>query len=356
MNEYFNIFLSYKYIYIVYLFCVLFMSTIAKQENIFQDIYTLLFRHLKSKKLILLLVSCISGILPVPGRIIISAGIMDTLTNKSKNRKKIGILNYLATHHYYLWSPLEKSVIIPIAVFGLTYIQFMHYTIWPLIISIAFCLGYLMFCISENDITFNTLETYIINKSRVMALCVSLMGIICLTIVFNIYTAIIVASIMSLLLLIITRKSIVQILKQINYKVLGFLYLIILLANLVGFYQVELTKFVEEYTNIIHKESVYLGWQYFLDFSILCLLSFSVSWILGSSEKYVAISSMICGIIGIKYLTFFMILNFCAYLVSPTHKCITITNNYFGTTYKEFLKVIILWIIALMTYSTLTLF
>jgi hypothetical protein len=254
-----------------------------------------------------------------------------------------------------MWSPLEKTVIIPIAVFGLTYIQFMHYTIWPLIISITFCLGYLKFCISEHDITFNTIENYIINKSRIMALCASLVCIICLSIVFNIYTAIIIASIISLLLLIITKKSIVQIFKQINYKVLGFLYIIILLSNLVGFYQVELTKFIEEYTNIINTTSTHLTGYDVMNFGILCALSFGVSWILGSSEKYIAISSMICSIIGIKYLTLFMILNFCAYLISPTHKCITITNNYFGTTYKEFLKVIILWIIALMAYSVLTL-
>ncbi len=67
-------------------------------------------------------VSAIGGILPIEGRVTVSAGVLDTMcSNHSHNhgREKMGIVDYLGNHHYYLWSPLEKTVILPIAAFGL---------------------------------------------------------------------------------------------------------------------------------------------------------------------------------------------------------------------------------------------
>lgn len=344
MNDYIQLFISEKYIYILYLFCVLFLSTCAKQYNIFQDIYKLIFDRFKSKKVILFLISCIGGILPIPGRIIVSAGVMDTVVKK---QHRIGILNYLATHHYYWWSPLEKTVIIPIALFGLTYFQFMQYTIIPLIISLVFCFTYLLLFIKEEDITLIKF-TNDINYPMIVSIIVSLVAIICMTIIFDIYIALLIANAVSLLLLILCDKSILEILKQINYKILALLYVVILATNLISFYQKDLLSFIEEYSKSLSTLN-------FTTFGLLSMFSFIISWILGSSEKYIMIAGIICSAIGIEYLSFFMILNFCAYLISPTHKCVVITNSYFNTTYIQFLRVVIVWIIILMVYAFITL-
>jgi molecular chaperone DnaK len=48
------------------------------------------------------------------------------------------IIDYLSTHHYYWWSPLEKTIVLPMAALGITYGQMLSYTFVPLIICLAY--------------------------------------------------------------------------------------------------------------------------------------------------------------------------------------------------------------------------
>ncbi len=115
--------------YLIFLAGVMVCSGIIKSNNYFTPIFSWLLDKVKSKKLIVYLISFVSGVLPVSGRVSVSAGILDTLAPKDscKSRSKFGIIDYLATHHYYLWSPLEKTIIIPMAVFSMSYLQVMSY-------------------------------------------------------------------------------------------------------------------------------------------------------------------------------------------------------------------------------------
>ena len=133
---------------------------VFKSHKLFLPVFELLLRHLKSKRLGLLMISLVSGILPIEGRVSVSAPVLDSLvldTHKPagstcccpketsphthvSTRSKMGILDFLATHHYYLWSPLEKSVLIVMAGLGLTYPQFLAYTALPLFF-VSYVLG-----------------------------------------------------------------------------------------------------------------------------------------------------------------------------------------------------------------------
>jgi hypothetical protein len=141
----------------VYLFLIVFVMMIAgmiKENDLFKDVFCFFEQNLKSKKAVVAIVSALTGLLPIKGRVTVSAGMLDTLApNKGCcGREKFGPIDYVSTHHYYFWSPLEKTVILPMAAFGLSYGAFMS-MMWPLLaVSIAFILGYLIWGVKESDI------------------------------------------------------------------------------------------------------------------------------------------------------------------------------------------------------------
>ena len=97
--------------------------------------------RVKSKRAVVALVSALTGVLPIPGRVSVSAGVLDTISSEGKSREKLGMIDYLSTHHYYLWSPIEKTIILPMAAFGLSYWAMMTY-MWPLLVG---CLAVVLF-------------------------------------------------------------------------------------------------------------------------------------------------------------------------------------------------------------------
>ena len=130
----------------------MFVTGILRERGYLMDIFRLLEQKVKSKRMVVFLVSLFGGILPIPGRVALSASMLNSIAPvDNKKRKKFGIIDYLATHHYYLWSPLEKTVIIPMAVLGLTYVQFMSY-IWPLLLISGLYISYYILSLDDDEI------------------------------------------------------------------------------------------------------------------------------------------------------------------------------------------------------------
>ena len=140
----------------VYLFLIVFVMMIAgmiKDNNLFSDVFAFLKRSIKSNRAIVAMFSALTGILPIKGRVTVSAGLLDTLAPKDKKkREKFGPIDFMSSHHYYFWSPIEKTVILPMAAFGLSYTAFLG-MMWPLIATtFAYILWYLIFMVKDNDI------------------------------------------------------------------------------------------------------------------------------------------------------------------------------------------------------------
>ena len=140
-------------IYLFYLLGVMVTSGIIKEKGYFNNLFNYIVNKVKSKKGVVALISLFSGILPIPGRVVVSAGILDTVAPKNKkSRSKFGIIDYLATHHYYLWSPLEKTIILPIATLNLTYLGVIRHIAPLLLITLLYIIYYIVFILRENDI------------------------------------------------------------------------------------------------------------------------------------------------------------------------------------------------------------
>ena len=155
-----NINLLYKgQEYLLFIAFIMMVAGLIKEHNMFAGAYAYIQKVFKSKRVIVALMSAFTGILPVSGRVTISAGMLDTLAppKGSKGREKFGIIDYLSTHHYYVWSPLEKTILIPMAAFSITYGAVVYSLLPLLIVSLGLVFGYIIFFIKEDDFYYNVL-------------------------------------------------------------------------------------------------------------------------------------------------------------------------------------------------------
>jgi hypothetical protein len=323
--------------FLIYLILIMFVTGILKERGYLTDVFRILTQHVKSKKLVVFLVSLFGGVLPIPGRVAISASMLNSIApTDNKKRKKFGIIDYLATHHYYLWSPLEKTVIIPMAVLGLTYVSFMSY-IWPLLLITAVYIGYYIFTLKDDevDIVINDDEINWKNISLVVVPFFITIFVSCLTpyyfIAFTAFTS----------YLITYSKSYDKLLTYIKWDLVLIVAGIIVLGNVVGLYYNDIENYIKQFN----------GAQSIL---IASMIGFMASFLLGSSSKYASIMSLLTSIFGMKYFILFFTLEYSAYLISPSHKCLPIGQKYFHTGFFTYLKALIIWITLMLTYALMT--
>jgi len=211
------------------------LSFAAKKTQIFLPLYSFIASRVKSKRAVVALISLVSGILPISGRVAVSAGALDTIAPKNNKRKNYGIIDYLSTHHYYFWSPLEATVILPMAALGLSYFEFIG-RIWPLLATALIIIFYYIFkVVKEEDI------------------------------------------------------------------------------------------------DIDHKNNLLI---------LVLFAGFLASFALGSSGKFAGFVVLSVGVFGIETLPLFFAVDYAGYMLSPVHKCLVISQSYFGTKIINYYKAI----------------
>ena len=325
-------------VFLVYLIFIMFVTGILKERGYLMDIFRLLGQRVKSKRMVVFLVSLFGGILPIPGRVALSASMLNSIAPvDNKKRKKFGIIDYLATHHYYLWSPLEKTVIIPMAVLSLTYMQFMSY-IWPLLLISALYITYYILSLKDDEIDIEVKDEPINVKNITMVVIPFLVTILMCVFLTQYYFWLFTAF---TIWLVYYSKSWSKILGYINWELIWIVALVIILGNLINSYSNQIEGYVKQYNNP----------QYLL---IICVLSFLSSFLLGSSAKYASMVSLLTSVFGLHYFVLFFTLEYAGYLISPSHKCLPIGQKYFHTGFMTYLKALIIWISIMITYALIT--
>ncbi len=333
--------------YLLYLLGVMISSGIIKERRYFNDLFNIIIGRIKSKRLIVTLVSLVTGVLPIPGRVTVSAGVLSALApgddtrEHRKSRSKFGIIDYLATHHYYLWSPLEKTIIVPMAALGLTYSEMLSYTAGLLTITVFYICWYIFGKLEESDIDLN-IKPEPINWNRLT------FGALPLFVAIGVLVAGVTHWMVfgALTLYYITYARIFSLSKinsYVNWSLLGVLSLVIIASNLTNSNYSEIKTFLE--TSLILDMNTLVG------VLTISAVAYGSSFLLGSSGKYAGLVAMLALIFGIEYLTWFIALEFSAYLISPTHKCTHIGRMYFGTTMKKYYTVVSLWTAIMIGYA-----
>ena len=315
----------------------MFVTGILKERGYLTDLFRLLTQKIKSKKAVVFLVSLFGGVLPIPGRVALSASMLNSIAPvDNKKRKKFGIIDYLATHHYYLWSPLEKTVIIPMAVLGLSYMTFMSY-VWPLLLITALYITFYIMSLNDDEIDIEVKDEPINKKNMTLVVLPFLSTILisCFTpyyfLAFTVFT----------FYLISYSNSWYKLLDYINWELLVIVAFVIILGNIVNTNYDYIETFIKHYIptkNII----------------LVSMIGFIASFLLGSSSKYAGIVSLLTAAFGMKYFVLFFTLEYSAYLISPSHKCLPIGQKYFHTGFMTYLKALIIWIALMLTYALFT--
>lgn len=270
--------------YILYLAGVMAASGVARKYGLFLPLFRFIAKHVKSKRAVVGLISAVAGVLPIPGRVTVSAGVLDTIAPRDDRRQVYGIIDYLSTHHYYFWSPLEKTVIVPMAVLGISYGTFMG-LIWPMLAgAIVMIIGYLMFYIKEDDVE-----------------------------------------------IVLDQDHTPQKIEWVNWGLLAAVAGIIVLGNIIKSYNSELTTWVES--------AGYLP--------AALLFSFIAAFAMGSSGKFAGLVALLTSVFGLKWLPAFFAVDYAGYMLSPTHKCSIIGRGYFKTNMNKFYKAVGTFVLVL---------
>jgi hypothetical protein len=321
----------------VYLFLIVFVMMIAgmvKEHGLFKDIFCYFEQNLNSKKAVVAIVSALTGLLPIKGRVTVSAGMLDTLAPAKGccGREKFGPIDYVSTHHYYFWSPLEKTVILPMAAFGLTYAQWLG-IIWPLLaVTIAFILAYLIWGVKESDIELAdcTTDIKVSRITRYVFPYIAGVGAIIAGIDF-----LWAFGTLTLYYMFCTRTwDLKKLLGYVDWKLIAWVAVIIVAAN----FAVQNTDRIKDFLG-----NAGLDINTTSGFALLSLLSFAGAFALGSSSRFGAITVLMASIYGIEYLPWFFAVDFVGYLISPMHKCVAIGMLYFGTKLRYYATILGLW-------------
>ena len=324
--------------YLFFMAAVMLCVGMIKDNNYFDDFIQIISKYIKSKRLIVASVSFFGGCLPIPGRVAVSAGILDTVAPKGdteetcKSRSKFGIVDYLSTHMYYLFSPLEKTIIIPMAVLGLSYMEMLYYTLPLLAVSILYIGYYIFFVLKEEDIIINIQEGFIDWVRFYLGAIPLFLAIGFLVVGFP---AEYIFPITAVYYIFMSETfDIKKLNSYINWYLMATLAVVIVLANITKSYNGEMLEFIESYGADITTVS---------GFVMVSLFAFFASFAMGSSGKFAGIVALLGSLYGLEYLTWFIAIEYSAYLLSPAHKCTHIGRLYFGTQFLDYYKVLTKW-------------
>jgi hypothetical protein len=327
------------------------IAGIVKEHNLFNSTYGWLKTRFKSNRVVIIMLSLVSGIIPIEGRSTVSASILDTATSKSNccgsehdnndSRKKLGIIDFLTTHHFYMWSPIEKPVLLPMAAFGLGYSAWIG-MIWPLLLVSALFIGlYAWFMIDEHEVNIEAHPS--INPWDFLMYVLPFIIAIFSYMYFGGEGTTLVFSIFGMLVsyyIIITETYDYKVLNSyINWKTL----LIISVVLITSGYMQEHREWIEQSIT-----STGLDPSTFKGMLIISIITFAGSFSMGSDGKFAAITVMMTTVFGLPYLLWFFALDYVGYLLSPAHDCVMIGKRYFGTSLTVYYTALISWSILLL--------
>ena len=318
--------------YLWMIFFIMITAGLAKEYALFAPAFAYVRNTFRSNKFVVVLLSAIGGILPIEGRVTVSAGLLDTVAPKcGHGREKLGIVDYLATHHYYMWSPLEKTVILPIAAFGLTYTAWLGLIAPLLIVSFVFIAWYIWSQVHDEDITITPGN---FKLSAVMRNVVPMFVAIG-AYVYNEQWMVGCFGFLTLYYIFISQQwNIKKLLSYVRWDVLLWVGAVIALGNYMKTYDASWQTMLK--TSMLDPHT-------FLGMVAISAIGFIASFLMGSSGKFIAIAVIMSQVFGHEYFLWFFALDFAGYLISPTHKCVMIGNRYFGTPVGTYYKALGAW-------------
>jgi hypothetical protein len=305
---------------------------LAKEYALFAPAYAYVKNTFRSNKFVVVILSAIGGILPIEGRVTVSAGLLDTVAPKcGHGREKMGIVDYLATHHYYMWSPLEKTVILPIAAFGLTYAAWIGMIAPILIASLIFISWYIWTQVHEEEIVVEPTNFKLSAVLRNVLPMIIAIG----AYIYNEKWMIACFGFLALYYVFITQQwNFKKLLGYINWQAIAVVAIAIMLGN---YFKSQQPVFEAWIKGGMFDPTTIIG------MTVISVIGFVASFLMGSSGKFIAFAVLMAKLFGAQYFLWFFAIDYAGYLLSPTHKCVMVGNRYFGTPMMTYYKALGMW-------------
>ena len=342
-------------IYLFVLVSIMIVSGIAKEHDIFAGTYGFLKSKFKSNRVVIMLLSFVSGILPIEGRATVSAGILDTATSRNNlvgheelnnaSRKKLGIIDFLTTHHFYMWSPIEKPVLLPMAAFGMAYSAWLGLLAPLIAVSGLFIVLYCWLSVKEEEVQISECPDtggFGDFAKNTLPFLAAIFGYMYMggegpEAVFPIFGALV------LYYIVLTRSFDIRRLNSyINWTTVAIVAVIFASSA----YMQEHRAWFEEAV-----KSIGLDMHTFKGVFYISLLTFLASFSMGSDGKFAALTVLMTSAFGKEYLLWFFALDYCGYLLTPMHECVMIGKRYFGTSLATYYTALIAWTVLLLSVA-----
>lgn len=342
-----NLILLYKgQEYLLFIAFIMIVAGLIKEYNLFASAYAYIQKVFKSKRVIVALMSAFTGILPISGRVTVSAGMLDTLAppKGEKGREKFGIIDYLSTHHYYVWSPLEKTILIPMAALGISYGAIIFELLPLLIVSLGLVFAYIAYAVKEDDIQLKVQKEHFKISQIIRNVFPFLIAIA--TAIVGVHPAIVFGVLVLYYMTLTMTWDVKKLLSYVDWKLIAWVAVIIAMANI-----------TRSYTDVVNAyfENSALDITTTVGFVTISSLSFGAAFLFGSSGRFAAITTILTLLYGVEYFVWFFALDYVGYLISPMHKCMAIGKMYFGTPWKRYVNVLGLWALLLILAGGFTL-
>ena len=85
-----------KELYMGYIFGIMILGGYIRKYHVLNDVYSLAKRYVKDNRIMIAITSIFGGVLPIPGRVALSAPLLDAIAPPDKKkRSNFGIIDYL---------------------------------------------------------------------------------------------------------------------------------------------------------------------------------------------------------------------------------------------------------------------
>jgi len=331
-------------LYMGYIFGIMILGGFIREHSALEDVYSLAKKYVKDNRVLVIITSLLGGILPIPGRVALSAPLLDAIAPPDKEKRSaFGVIDYLSVHHYYWWSPLEKTVVLPMAVMGVSYSTFLGYTIVPLAITLAYTWWYIFTKVPAASVVPNLEYVRDFNWRRAITGWAPLIATVILLLntgkagapfFFPWFLA------MSIYYSIVYKDW--KWGRWLDGKFAIIATIVLAFGGIVG----QIKGPVMAYLNAATPDML-------IPASLVAMVA---AYIMGSSGKYAGMTSALVAIFGPQYLVWFLCTEYSGYLISPAHKCLMIGQQYFGTPWKKYMVVLSRLCAILIAYAAITTF
>ena len=331
-------------LYMGYIFGIMILGGFIREHSALEDVYSLAKKYVKDNRVLVIITSLLGGILPIPGRVALSAPLLDAIAPPDKERRSaFGVIDYLSVHHYYWWSPLEKTVVLPMAVMGVSYSTFLGYTIIPLAITLGYTWWYIFTKVPAASVVPNLEYVRDFNWRRAITGWAPLIATVILLLntgkagapfFFPWFLA------MSIYYSIVYKDW--KWGRWLDGKFAIIATIVLAFGGIVG----QIKEPVMAYLKAATPDML-------IPASLVAMVA---AYIMGSSGKYAGMTSVLVSIFGPQYLVWFLCTEYSGYLVSPAHKCLMIGQQYFGTPLKKYMVVLSRLCAILIAYAAITTF